>query len=119
MEGSVSWLARLTALVVGSARAFIIAGVLLVGVIATGAANGYSDHWLATFSAFLSAVTFLLVLLLQYRENRDTVAIQLKLNELLRVVEGAHVEELVDVEHLPENEQKDVSRKLQARVPPA
>ena len=120
MDGAVSWFARLAALAVGSARALIVAGVVLAVLIATGALFGFSDHWLGLFSAALSAVTFLMVVLLQYRERRDTAAIQLKLNELLIAVEGAHVEELVDVEHLAEEEQKDVSRKLHERVvPPA
>ena len=114
-----SWfrsLARLIALVVGTARAFIIAVALLGGLIATGAFFGYTDRWLAMFSASLSGVTFLLVFLLQYRENRDTAAIQLKLNELLRAVEGARHEEFLDLEHLAEEDQEDVSRKLHDQV---
>jgi low affinity Fe/Cu permease len=116
MQEWIRTLARLTALVVGSARAFMIAGVLLLGMVATGALLGYNDRWLALFSATLSAVTFLLVFLLQYRENRDTAAIQLKLNELLRAVEGAREDEFLDVEHLAEDEQENVSRKLREQV---
>ncbi len=116
MQAVVRRLARLTALVVGTARAFMVAGALLVAFIASGAVFGYTDHWLALFSACLSAVTFLLVFLLQYRENRDTAAIQLKLNELLRAVEGARGHEFLDVEHLAEEEQEDVSRRLREQL---
>lgn len=108
--------ARIAAILVGSASAFVIAAVLLAGMVGMGALFGYTDHWLALFSASLSAVTFLMVFLLQYRENRDTAAIQLKLNELLRAVEGARDDEFLDLEHLAEEEQEDVARKLHEEV---
>jgi low affinity Fe/Cu permease len=109
-------LARLTAILVGSTSAFAIATGLLLAMAATGVLSGYTDHWLAIFSAVLSAVTFLMVFLLQYRENRDTAAIQLKLNELLRAVEGARPDEFLDLEHRAEEEQEHVSRKLRDEV---
>ncbi|MGI9147982.1 MAG: low affinity iron permease family protein [Chloroflexota bacterium] len=116
MQAWVRMLARLMALVIGTARAFIMAGAFLAAFVGTGALFDYSDRWLALFSASLSGVTFLLVFLLQYRENRDTAAIQLKLNELLRAVEGARDHEFLDVEHLPEEEQEDAFRKLRDQV---
>jgi len=82
----------------------------VVGLVALGLRFGFSDRWLAGVSAALSVVTFLLVFLLQYRENRDTAAIQLKLNELLRAVEGAREHEFADLEHMAEQEQEDLSR---------
>ncbi len=101
---------------VGSSRAFILAIVFVTGLVATGAFFGFTDRWLALLSAGLSVVTFLLVFLLQYRENRDTAAIQLKLNELLRAVEGAREKEFVDLEHKAEEEQEHVLHKLRDRV---
>jgi low affinity Fe/Cu permease len=98
------------------ARAFAIALVLVAGLLAAGGFFGYSDHWLAMFSAVLSAVTFLPVFLPQYRENRDTVAVQLKLNELLRAVEGAREQEFLDLEDRAEEEQEHASREPRERV---
>lgn len=108
--------ATLASQLIGSARAFVGAFVFVAGLVATGAFLSFSDHWLALFSAALSAVTFLMVFLLQYRENRDTVAIQIKLNELLRAVEGAQEQELLGLEHLAEDEQEHVSRMLREKV---
>jgi low affinity Fe/Cu permease len=63
--------AALSSVVVGTARAFAFALLLVAVLVTVCAFFGYSVHWLALFSAVLSAVTFLLVFLLQYRENRD------------------------------------------------
>jgi len=99
-----------TSLLIGSASSASLAFILVVGLVALGLRFGFSDRWLAGVSAALSVVTFLLVFLLQYRENRDTAAIQLKLNELLRAVEGAREHEFADLEHMAEQEQEDLSR---------
>ena len=108
--------AALAAQLAGTARAFVLAAALLAVLLASGAFLGYSDHWLSLFSAALSAVTFLLVFLLQYRETRDTVAIQLKLNELLRALEGAREQEFLDLEHQDEEHQAHLSREMRRRV---
>lgn len=104
--------AILTYSLVGTGRAFVLAMVVLIAALVIGALYGFSDRWLAIFSTALSTVTVLLVFLLQYRETRDTAAIQLKLNELLRAVEGAREQEFWDLEHLAEEEQENISRKL-------
>src|SRR5918912_2570147 len=109
-------IAALVALLASTPRAFVLATVLVAALLATGVLFGYSDHWLALFSAVLSAVTFLLVFLLQYRETRDTVAIQLKLNELLRAVEGAREHAFLDLEHRDEEQQADLSREFRRKV---
>ena len=109
-------IAAVVALLASTPRAFVLATALVAALLATGVLFGYSDHWLALFSAALSAVTFLLVFLLQYREARDTVAIQLKLNELLRAVEGAREYEFLDLEHLDEEEQAHRSHEFRRHV---
>ena len=109
-------MAAAVALLVGSARAFVLATALVLVLVGTGVLFGYSDHWLALFSTVLSTITFLLVFLLQYRETRDTVAIQLKLNELLRAVEGAREHAFLDLEHRDEEQQADLSREFRRKV---
>lgn len=115
MRAHVRSIALVTSTFVGTRYAFVVALSIVLGLAGAGAWFGYSDRWLAVVSAGLSAVTFLLVFLLQYRESRDTAAIQLKLNELLRAVEGAREHKFLDLEHLAEEEQEHVSRELRDR----
>lgn len=105
-----------TAAQVGSFRASLAAALFLFVLLATGALRGFSDHWLSVASVLLSAITFLLVFVLQYRETRDTTAIQLKLNELLRAVEGARAEEFHDIEEQDEEEQERVLQDLRKHL---
>src|SRR5436190_19299857 len=70
----------------------------VVGVWAiTGPIFHFSDTWQLIINTFTSLVTFLMVFLIQNAQNRDTKALQLKLNELLRAVEGARAD-LVNLE---------------------
>ena len=74
----------------GHPKAFVIA----VGAILLWAVSGpffhYSDTWQLVINTATTIVTFLMVFLIQNSQNRDSAAIQLKLNELIRTREGAH-----------------------------
>jgi low affinity Fe/Cu permease len=96
-------LALRTPEIVGSPQAFFVAILLVVAWIAAGAFAGWSDAWLLWPSAIASVVTFLIVFSLQYTQNRDTRAIQLKLDEILRTSENARTH-LVKLERLSDEE---------------
>jgi low affinity Fe/Cu permease len=97
----------------GSTNAFACAvGVIVVWAV-LGPAFGYSDTWQLVINTGTTIVTFLMVFLIQRSQNKDAVAIHVKLNELVAALEGAS-NRLIDVEALSEQElftlQKHFSR---------
>jgi low affinity Fe/Cu permease len=74
---------------VGSPAAFVTGLTLIVLWAATGPLFGYSDSWQLVVNTATTIVTFLMVFLIQSTQNRDAKAIHLKLDELLRGVQGA------------------------------
>lgn len=76
--------------------------VIVVWVI-LGPAYGFSDSWQLVINTGTTIVTFLMVFLIQNTQNRDSEAMQLKLDELIRAVEGAH-NALLDIEDLTEED---------------
>lgn len=111
-----SGLAKTIAHLAGHPVAFLAAlGVVVVWAV-TGPAFGYSDTWQLVINTGTTVVTFLMVFLIQSTQNRDTMAMQLKLDELIRSMEGAHTV-LLDLEELEESELEEIHlnyRKLAA-----
>lgn len=87
----------------GSSMAFVLAvGVVVVWLI-SGPIFGFSDTWQLVINTGTTIVTFLMVFLIQRAQNKDALAIHLKLNEIVAAMEGAS-NRLIDVEDLSEAE---------------
>lgn len=91
--------ARKSSAVLGTAWAFVIAIAIIVVWAATGHIFHYSDTWQLIINTGTTIVTFLMVFLIQNTQNRDSKAVHLKLDELIRAVGGAR-NHMVDLERL-------------------
>lgn len=87
----------------GSTTAFIIAFIVILAWLLTGPIFKFSDTWQLVINTGTTIVTFLMVFLIQRTQNKDSLAVQIKLNELVAAVDGAS-NRLVDVEDLSEEE---------------
>lgn len=93
------WVIRFT----GSSLAFILAlGIIIIWVL-TGPIFNYSDTWQLVINTGTTIITFLMVFLIQQSQNKDTMAIQLKLNELIASDKKAS-NRLIDIEDLTDEE---------------
>src|SRR3982750_3787806 len=99
-------LANKTSLAAGRASTFIIAaGVVIVWAI-SGPVFGFSDTWQLVINTGTTIVTFLMVFLIQNAQNRDSAAIQVKLDELIRVSKANNA--FMGLEHLTDEELEDI-----------
>src|SRR5687768_14716244 len=88
---------------VGSWPAFMVAVAVILLWAATGHLFNYSDTWQLWINTGTTIVTFLMVFLIQYTQNRDAKAMHLKLDELLRSIKGARTE-MINLKNLSDEE---------------
>jgi low affinity Fe/Cu permease len=89
----------------GTSTAFILALLVIIIWLITGPLFEFSDTWQLVINTGTTIVTFLMVFLIQRSQNKDALAIHLKLNEIVAALEGAS-NRLIDVEDLTEDEIK-------------
>ena len=91
------------------------AGAVLIILIwaLSGPIFGYSDTWQLVINTSTTIITFLMVFLIQNTQNRDGAAVQLKLDELIRTIDGAH-NAFLDLEELSEEDLARIRARFEA-----
>src|SRR5262245_23480748 len=102
-----------TARSTGHPVTFVLAVGLILVWLVTGPFFGFGTTWQLVINTATTIVTFLMVFLIQNTQNRDGAAVQLKLDELIRAIEGAH-NSLLDLEELSESELDDLRKEYLA-----
>lgn len=97
--------ANRSAAMLGSAWAFASAAFVILVWIVTGPTFHFSDTWQLIINTATTIITFLMVFLIQNTQNRDAKAMHLKLDELIRAIQGAR-NQLVDLENLSDEDLK-------------
>lgn len=98
--------------VAGSANAFLLALLIVILWAGTGPLFGFSDTWQLVINTSTTIVTFLMVFLIQNMQNRDSKAMQLKLDELIRATTARDA--FVDLEDLSDEELAELDKEFQA-----
>ena len=103
-------IARVVEARVGSPAAFYAAGATLLVWLVSGPIFGFSDTWQLVINTLTTIITFLMVFLIQNTQTRDTQAIHIKLDELIRVTEARN--SLISLEDRPQDEALQIKDEL-------
>lgn len=98
----------------GHPFAFLLAVGLVIGWAVMGPVMGYSETWQLFINTCTTIVTFLSVFLIQNSQNRESMAMQLKLDELIRAVKDAR-NEIIDLEDLPEEQLEKLAEQFRQK----
>ena len=112
MERGFERIAQAVAAWTGRPIGFVLAFSIILVWGVSGPLFGYSDTWQLVINTSTTIVTFLMVFLIQNAQNRDASAIQAKLDELIRAVDGAR-DEFIGIEHLTQDELERIRRALE------
>ena len=96
----------------GRPKTFALAATVIVVWLITGPLFGFSDTWQLVINTGTTIVTFLMVFLIQNTQNRDSEALQIKIDELIRATKGAH-NALLDLEELEQDSLDEFRRRYQ------
>jgi low affinity Fe/Cu permease len=108
-------LSQATARWAGKPQTFFVALSVIVVWAISGPFFGYNDTWQLVINTSTTIVTFLMVFIIQNSQNRDTAAMQIKLDELIVRLEGAR-EELLDLEELDEEKLETIRKEFEGRA---
>jgi low affinity Fe/Cu permease len=104
--------ARESSRLMGSPWAFVAAFCIIILWALSGPVFAFSDTWQLVINTGTTIVTFLMVFLIQNSQNHESRAIQLKLDELIRGIEGTH-DTLIDLESLSEEELDHLQKRFE------
>jgi low affinity Fe/Cu permease len=110
MKKKTSWFtdfARKSARAAGQPVAFALSAAIILLWLVTGPLFGFSDTWQLVVNTGTTIITFLMVFLIQNTQNRDAEAMHIKMDELIRAIEGAH-NALLNLEDLDEEELDEI-----------
>jgi low affinity Fe/Cu permease len=104
--------ASASAAMVGSPYAFLFALATIVGWAVTGPIFHFSDRWQLIINSWTNIVTFVVVFIIQNSQNRDSLAMNLKLDELIRSIQHAE-NEMIDIEKLSDRELEQLAKRYE------
>lgn len=97
----------------GTPYAFGCATGFIAAWACSGPLFGFSDTWQLVVNTATTIITFLMVFLIQNSQNRDSTAVEVKLDEIIRAVQGAR-SRLIGIEHLTESEVEQIRKAIEA-----
>ncbi|HEY8962416.1 MAG TPA: low affinity iron permease family protein [Luteolibacter sp.] len=111
-----SWYSKFTKVAskfCGRPLVFVLAVAIILVWLISGPLFGYSDTWQLVINTATTIITFLMVFLIQSTQNRDTEALHIKLDELIRATQGAH-NAMLDLEEMEEEKLDEVRERYES-----